>query len=57
MGDHQGNGQIEQVCKDIKMHIRVGSSALEEKLGQPLGDTDSMLAWMPWHVGYLGSQK
>ena len=53
MGDHQGNGQIEQT----KMHIRVGSSALEEKLGQPLGDTDSMLAWMPWHVGYLGSQK
>ena len=53
VGDHQGNGQIEQVCKEIKMHIRVGRSALEEKLGQPLGDTDPMLAWMPRHVGDL----
>ena len=41
VGDHQGNG-----CKEIKMHIRVGRSALGEKLGQPLGDTDPMLAWI-----------
>ena len=52
-GEHQANGLIEQVCKEIKMHIRVGRSALEEKLGQPLGDTDPLLAWMPRHVGDL----
>ena len=51
VGDHQGNGQIEQVCKEIKMHIRVGRSAVEEKPGQSLGDTDPMQAWMPRHVG------
>ena len=27
VGYHQGNGQIEQVCKEIKMHIRVGREA------------------------------
>ena len=35
------------------MHIRVGRSALAEKLNQALGDTDPLLAWLPRHVGDL----
>lgn len=51
--DHQANGMVEQVCKETKMHIRVGRSALAEKLNQALGDTDPLLAWLPRHVGDL----
>eukprot|EP00435_Cladocopium_sp_Y103_P052687 s1304_g16.t1 len=51
--EHQANGMVEQVCKEIKMHIRVGRSASEEKLNQALGDTDPLLAWLPRHVGDL----
>ena len=53
VGAHAENGLAEQACKELKRHVRVLRSSLEEKLGQALGDTDPVLAWMPRHVGDL----
>lgn len=53
VGAHAENGLAEQACKEVKRHVRVLRSSLEEKLGQALGDTDPVLAWMPRHVGDL----
>ena len=53
VGEHQANGLVENACKEIKRQVRVARSALEEKVGRPLSDSDPVLAWLPRHVGDL----
>eukprot|EP00434_Breviolum_minutum_P042976 symbB.v1.2.038276.t1/scaffold5896.1/size48089/1 len=53
VGEHQANGLVENACKEIKRQVRVARSALEEKVGRPLSDSDPVLAWLPMHVGDL----
>ena len=53
VGEHQANGLVENACREIKRQVRVSRSALEEKVGRPLRDSDPVLAWLPRHVGDL----
>ena len=50
VGEHQANGLVENACKEIKRQVRVARSALEEKVGRPLSDSDPVLAWLPRHA-------
>ena len=40
VGEHQANGLVENACREIKRQVRVARSALEEKVGRPLSDSD-----------------
>ena len=52
-GDHQANGEIECMVRELKGQIRAIKSRTEEKLGTVLADGDPLLLWMPRHAGFL----
>ena len=47
VGDHQANGEIENVVMQVKRRQRAIRSSLEAKLGFALEDSDPVLAWAP----------
>ena len=51
--DHQANGEIEAMCREIKKGIRCLKIDLERKLGKHLEESDPVLAWMPRHAADL----
>ena len=55
-GDHQANGEIEVMVRELKRTIRALKSSTEEKLRVKLRDTDPLLAWIPRHAAFLVSR-
>ena len=51
VGDHNANAEIESGVRQLKRQMRSIRLALEQRIGQVLGERDPILAWIPKFAG------